>query len=294
MKKIVTKLLLSSLLLIIYCANALALEIEVGKLYKGETTIASSEHGVSFLMPSGWSGVLPKGGAFFIMESQNYEGNVFVGIDQMTIEGAKETMSKTIDLGDGIAFHPRGEVIQNGSMLSGEYSVSGSQKSLAGQITTIIGKHLWGISFISASALQNTKKIRMDVAKMTDSLSLVQPKATTITPQGKNSSPWNEHLSGRKLSHFFTRSGYTEEDYIWLCANGRFFKSAQSGGFGGGTSGAFQSRNAGIWSTTGDLNGGTLLLTYNNDATARYALTHEGTKLYLDGKRYFREAANCQ
>jgi hypothetical protein len=274
--------------------NALAVEIEPGVQYKGKTTLEAPEYGTSFILPSGWSGILPKGGELFIMKNQNFEGYVFAGIDQMTIKEAGDAMSQEIDLGDGIVFHPRSQVKRKESTLSAEYSVSGTEDSLVGQVTTIVGKYGWGVSFISASSSQDFAKLLKVVEKMSWSLSLVQPKGSAISSPEKSSSPWNEHLSGRKLSHFFTSSGYTEEDYIWLCASGRFFKSAQSGGFGGGASGAFQSGNAGFWSTSGGIDAGTLVLTYNDGSIARYTLTFEGTKLYLDGKRYFREGANCE
>ena len=65
-----------------------------------------------------------------------------------------------------------------------------------------------------------------------------------------------------------------EQDYFWLCPGGRFFRSFNSGGFGGGASGAFESGNGGVWRVSGSLDGGELLLTFNDSSTARYRLTH--------------------
>ena len=44
---------------------------------------------------------------------------------------------------------------------------------------------------------------------------------------------------------------------------------------------------------SGSLDAGALLLAYNDANTTQYSLTHEGTKLFLDGKRYFRETIDC-
>ncbi|NNE07506.1 MAG: hypothetical protein HKN20_02980, partial [Gemmatimonadetes bacterium] len=111
---------------------------------------------------------------------------------------------------------------------------------------------------------------------------------------GHPSGNWAAELTGRKLTYFFTRTGYTEEDYIWLCADGRFYHSMQGGGFGGGASGAFASSNGGRWSASGGAGAGALTLQYNDGQSATYALSLEGTKLFLDGKRYFREATDCR
>jgi hypothetical protein len=291
--RFITPKIVFIILVMVLVGNALAVEIEEGVEYKGKITVVSQEYGTSFELPTGWNGILPKDGEFFVMKSQSFEGYVFAGIDQMTIEEAIDAMGQDIDLGDGVVFHPSSQVKRSGSTLSAEYSVSGPQDSLVGYVTTIVGKYGLGISFISVSSPENTAKLLKAVEKIKRSLSLFKPKETSPSSPEKSSGSWNEQLSGRKLSHFVTRSGYTEEDYIWLCLSGRFFKSRQSGGFGGGASGAFQSENAGVWSVSGGVNAGTLVLTYNDGSTARYTLTLEGTKLYLDGKRYFREDTNC-
>ncbi len=179
-------------------------------------------------------------------------------------------------------------------MLSGSYTVSGADPPLVGLVTTVVGKHGWGISFLGASSAESAARLAKEVEGMRRSLTLKRPKRSRPAPSAKGGSPWTEHISGRKLSYLFTRSGYTEEDYLWLCPDGRFLKSAQGGGFGGGASGAFASSNAGRWSVAGALQSGTLVLTFNDSSVARHTLTHEGTKLFLDGKRYYRETADCR
>ncbi len=282
-----------AVMLTISSFNLLASEIEPNVQYRGETTLKSSEYGISFVLPSGWVGVFPTDGEFFIMKNQEFEGYIFAGIREMTIEEAKQTMGEEIALGDGIIFHPKNKVLLRGSILEAEYKVNGSQNPLVGNIKTVVGKYGCGIFFIAASQAKDVAKFKNSLNKISSSLSLSKPKGSRPAPKSKGSSPWFEQLNGRKLSHFFTRSGYTEEDYIWLCQNGYFYKSFNSGGFGGGASGAFQSKNAGTWSVSGNLDNGLLLLSYNDGSTLRYTLTHDGTKLFLDGKRYFRESNNC-
>jgi hypothetical protein len=177
--------------------------------------------------------------------------------------------------------------------LTADYSITGAQAPLAGQVTAIVGDHGYGIYFIAASEPGTMDQVRAVVGAIRGSLVLTEPGppvAAAPAPGGA----WAEQLRGRKLSHFFTRTGYTEEDYIWLCPDGRFFRSVNLGGFGGGASGAFASRNAGRWEASGSGGGGTLVLVYNDGRTARIALTLEGEKLLPDGGRYFREATDCR
>lgn len=273
--------------------GAAATEVQPGVEYTGETTLEFPEYGASLLLPVGWIAVLPKDGQFLIMKRQHSEAYIFAGIEAMTIEEAQQVMSDTINIGDGVILHPQSTLRIEGSILTADYSVSGSPNPLVGRVMTIVGTYGWGISLLAVSGPQDAENLRHTLKTLSRSLSLVRPEPASVISPRENKGPWVAHLTGRKLSHFFTRSGYTEEDYIWLCPNGRFFKSFNSGGFGGGASGAFESKNAGVWTVSGSLAEGTLLLAYNDGSTARYSVTREGTKLFLDGKRYFRETTVC-
>ncbi len=275
------------------CIEVDAEVVRPGVQYQGEAKLEFPEYGASIQLPAGWAAVLPKDGNVLLMRSQGFEAYVFAAIEEMTVQGAQGAMSQAITVGNGIVFHPRGQVQIKDSVLTANYSVKGSRTPLLGQVTTVVGESGRGVSFMAASGPQDAEKLRAALSKISGSLSLVQPKPESNDSQAKETGSWMEQLSGRKLSRFFTRSGYTEEEYIWLCPEGLFFRSSKSGGFGGGASGAFQAENAGAWTVSGSLDAGTLLLTYNDNSTTQYRLTHEGTKLFLDGKRYFRETIDC-
>ena len=168
------------------------------------------------------------------------------------MQGAQGAMSQAIAVGNGVVFHPKGQVQIKDSILTADYSVSGSRTPLLGQVTTVVGESGRGVSFMAGSGPQDAERLRSALSKISASLSLVQPKPKSSDSQARETGSWMEQLSGRKLSRFFTRSGYTEEEYIWLCPEGLFFRSSQSGGFGGGASGAFQAENAGTWTVVSD------------------------------------------
>lgn len=89
-----------ALMVIASSFTVLAIKVQPNVQYTGETTLEFPEYGVSFVLPSGWVGILPIGGEFFIMKSQGFEGYIFAGIREMTITEAKQTMSKEIALED--------------------------------------------------------------------------------------------------------------------------------------------------------------------------------------------------
>ena len=264
-------------------------EIEPGVRYTGEVRLQAAEYGVSFVLPQGWAGGLPEGFDFFVMESPSFQAYVLAGIEELTLVEAQRLMAGEIDLGDGAVMHPAGDVTTQGVLLEADYTVSGTPDPLRGRVTTIIGDHGYGVFFIAAAAADDFESVRSAVERMSASVSLVAPVAAPAPPPGS----WQQQLAGRKLSYFFTRSGYTEEEYLWLCPDGRFFRSMNSGGFGGGASGAFQSQNGGRWEASGNAQSGILSLSYNDGASATYALSIEDDKLFLDGSRYFREVTDC-
>lgn len=270
-----------------------AVEIVQGVEYRGETVLEAPEYGASLTLPADWVAAWPADSDFLVMRSTRYGGYVFAAIEEMTVEEARQQMQAAIDVGDGVALSPRGPVAVDGRVLRGEYAVSGTREPLVGYVVTRVADHGLGVVLIAASSPDDASKVRETVDAIDASVVLAAPEARAA-PDASVAGTWSAELAGRKLTHFFTRTGYTEEDYIWLCADGLFVRSFDSGGFGGGASGAFASDNAGRWRASGARDAGTLELTYNDGSVARYALTLEGTKLMLDGKRYFREATDCR
>ncbi len=267
--------------------------VEPGRRYAGEVMLEFPAIGASFTLPAGWIAVLPEGAELLIMQNEATGAYLFATGDEMTVAEALGVMGAPIDLGDGVVLKPEGDVTRDGNQLRNVYAVSGGEGPLFGYVNTIIGDAGIGVSFVGIGPPDDTEALKSVVERVGRSLSLV-PVAPVAQAQQGGSGTWQDELAGRKLTHFFTRTGYTEEDYMWLCADGRFYHSTQAGGFGGGASGAFASSYGGRWSATGDAGAGTLVLRYNDGQSATYALSWDGTKLFLDGKRYFREATDCR
>lgn len=265
-----------------------------GRTYTGESTLEFPSLGASFTLPYGWAAVLPEGADLLVMQKESTGAYIFATGDEMTIAEANGVMGATIDLGDGVLLNPKTPARRNGNSLQNVYDVSGGEAPLLGYVQTIIGDAGVGVSFVGIAPPENRESLIAIVDRVAASLTLALPAPASSQRVADGAGDWTAELAGRKLTHFFTRTGYTEEDYMWLCADGRFYHSMQSGGFGGGASGAFASSSGGRWSTSGEPAAGALTLHYNDGQSATYGLSLEGTKLFLDGSRYFREATDCR
>ena len=204
------------------------------------------------------------------------------------MEAATEAMSARVPLGDGITLSPRAQVEINeaGNALVGDYDVEGTQQPLSSTARTIVGDHGTGIYFIAVYPEAQAEPFGSALSAAADSVRFFVA-VEEATPEGAVSA---DALAGRKITRFYTTSGYSETETIHLCTTGAFYRNAESGGFGGGASGAFQSQNAGQWSVQGP----NLVLAYGDGSTATYELELDGTKLMLNGRRWFREATDCR
>ncbi len=130
------------------------------------------------------------------------------------------------------------------------------------------------------------------VRALADGTDLGAPETTAAagaggTPSGAGDR-WDTYLKGKYIVRYYTATGFTDEQHLWLCSDGSFARRGASGGFGGGASGAFQADSSGRWTATGAGEYGTLTLHYGDGSTVRHELRwdYEENKLYVDGKRW--------
>jgi hypothetical protein len=106
-------------------------------------------------------------------------------------------------------------------------------------------------------------------------------------------------MRGRYIVYYYTGSGYHEEDHIWLCSDGTYYRSNSSGGFGGGASGRWQATGTkpevGILTLTtgpGVFRGDTTFGSWEENtgpSQTSFKLSIQDNKLYLNGSKWFRD-----
>ncbi len=290
--------------------NALyAVELSPGVLYESGTKVQSSELGLSLTIPSGWQGALPQGVDAFIMQKQGAQDTVLVRADQVDKQSILAMMNQPITLDEGVILMPIGKAVERSGVIEGKYSVSGQYAEAQAEIRTLLGKH--GVSVALIGLGFSAGEPGKTLAKLTKSVRLEAPtQAQTGQPggaSGGSGQKWSDYMRGRYIVYYYTGSGYSEEDHIWLCSDGTYFRSNSSGGFGGGASGAFGGKAAGRWDVKGTLPGdGILTLTTGpgvsqgsttfgdwsetrGPSQASFRLSLQSNKLYLDGTKWFRD-----
>jgi hypothetical protein len=237
-------------------------------------------------VPPGWQGTWPTGSEIVVLGSEEAQAYIFILVDEMDEEDIEEFLTRDLPLENGLTLHPEQSMKKQKSWYRREYTVRGSSKPLVGHVTVRQGPHEIGVALMAVSAPETSKSVEQVVDDVARGMEF-QPPAPQASPQNANTEPpidWQEYLKGRHLIRLYTGSGYSEEEHVWLCSNGSFFRSASSGGFGGGASGAFGSQGQGSWRATGQTSGpGTLILTYGPGAATENSTSFGEWKEYSEG-----------
>ena len=96
--------------------------------------------------------------------------------------------------------------------------MEGAPQPLESTATTIVGDHGTGIYFIAVFSGEQEATFRETLGTIAETVSFFVA-VQEVSPEGSVSS---DALAGRKITRFYTGSGYTETESIFLCASGAF------------------------------------------------------------------------
>jgi hypothetical protein len=152
-----------------------AATVQPGVTYPAGTRIDTPGTGVSFTIPKGWSGILPRGHTFFVMGSQPQKAYIFVLVEKKTVAQARAMMTDPVPLGGGLTLQPDGELVQQGTRLTGRYSVAGSREPMVGYVETHVSKRDLGVSYLAISAPKTADGVQKVVQALAEDTALESP-----------------------------------------------------------------------------------------------------------------------
>lgn len=277
--------------------TGLAVEIEPARIYPGGTRLEVAAYGVAFTVPAHWKGTLPAGSEVFVMQPDaDPEVYIMASGEAATKAEVAEVMASPIDLGDGLTLHPIAEVVERGEALAGRYEVRGAPQRLSAYSEVVSGVRGVTVAFTLIAAPGSLAQHEAIVQTLVAGTDLGAGGKTVTDSESTDTDDahdrWDVYLKGKHILRYYTATGYTEEQYLWLCSDGTFRKRRQSGGFGGGASGAYQGKVSGRWTATGSGEYGLLTLHYGDGTTSEYELRwdYDKNRLYVDGKRWLHGA----
>jgi hypothetical protein len=296
--------------LIYFCSlsQLIAAELSPGGVYPEGATVQSSGLGISLTIPAGGVGTLPQGVEALILKKQDAQDTILIRAERIDKSSIVAMMNQPIVLDTGLTLIPIGRTVEKAGVIIGHYSVTGHYANSRAQINSIVGNH--GVSIALIGIGFSPDEPQKTLAQISNTLTFSTSQVTQQSNTDSNadgSTPWFDYMRGRYIVYYYTGSGYHEEDHIWLCSDGTYYRSNSSGGFGGGASGAFGGKASGRWQATGTMPElGILTLTtgpgvFRGDTTfgsweentgpsqTSFKLSIQDNKLYLNGSKWFRD-----
>jgi len=284
--KTITFLILSALTLAVLSLHVHAVEVQQGQLYTEGVYIESSQLGLGFTIPMRWQGVWPQGSDFFVLSRGDEQASMFLYIEQLSIADLKQVMAQVIPLDASLQLYPSSSLSMVDDLLVADYRVTPPQNDLSAHIDARVGENGLAVAVIVIAKQEVISRVNKTARKFAKALTF---KAASVQQVVSDADTWQEYMRGRYIVRYYTGSGYSEEEHIWLCSNGVFYRSNSAGGFGGGASGAYSGQGNGHWKATGSSSAyGQLILQYSAGETANYALSFQDERLYLDNTKWFR------
>lgn len=261
--------LICAVLLTFLGNSILAVEVQQGVVYNSGTRIESSQIGVAFTIPESWQGAWPNGSQFFVLESSTLKANLFLMFDQVSKQQLQQIMSQTIPLDSGISLQPISRPINHSDRLESHYSVMGAPQAMSAFVSGREFRPGFSVAVIALSQ-SNNKAVEQIASSLigsieTKAITASQASASTQTATSNSGGqPWKDYMKGRYIARYYTGSGYSEKEQLWLCSDGTFYSSFNAGGYSmNGASGASANSGQGRWHAEGNTSGtGTLILQF--------------------------------
>lgn len=264
---------------------------EAGKVYAGPKSFSSSQDGLAFTLPKGWSGIV-EGEYFGIIDPKDkgQNGLVLLWVTKGSLQDAREAMASNIPIGASI-LKPKSKITTRKNVLSANYSVLRGELLTEATITTRVA-HGTIVAIIAAYSPRGKKAVLELNKALLGSLRVTKPKTATVASTA-SSDTWQKWLTGARLTRFSNGSGYAEKESYTFCPNGSFYRSFNASSASVNGTGAAAANNSGSWSATGSGNEGVIILKFANDTVDRTAVKYHDGKTYWGGTRYFYEANKC-
>jgi len=294
------------LMSLLFCFQVQGSPLQPGKIYQGGENISVIELGLGFVIPENWSGGLNPANQMFVMENQSKDALIFAIAEEATEAQLTTYLHGPLSLTPTLHLNLQEALTKDNKIVSGQYSVLYNPELLALVKAKNIKENV-AVAFILVSEQSKMPERESVLNDMMANLKTLETSSTAQTlasqqepqqvPQQKTKQyssqeqTWQSYLKGKHIVRFYTASGYTEEQHIWLCSDGRFARKFDSGGFGGGASGAFSGRYGGRWQAQGAGEHGRLYLQFNTGEVSQYQLRwdYSTSKLYVDGKRWLHD-----
>jgi hypothetical protein len=262
-------------------------DVEVGRQYGAGTRVRSPQSGVSFVIPSEWSGGVPEGGEVFLLGSQTRSGmGLISALHDMTAQEIAGQLDEPQVLDDTLTLHPVGSAVMVGNQVTASYR-SGE---LIGHAVALVGPANVALLYLYLGPKDHTGYYRRLLDGLVASTQFVPVDVGAVVKQ------WQGLLGGMMLKTFSTysdgQSGGMAASSTWhFCRTGEFAYAHESSIVVEGMSSGGQEHRQGRWRI--DVRGTQpmLILTDDEGRVTTHGLGFDGKATFVDKEKVHRVAS---
>lgn len=280
------KLLLLSILSVLYL-NVLAQErVKRGAIYDQGQSIYAPMVGFRGAVPEGWFGTLPQDEeVFLLIPNGNTDGYMMINAHQTKINDLQNDWKHDFPVTDKIIVSIKGDPKISGSKLAADFNVTGARAPFVGYAEAIEGGYGWTVSFILLAPTARYEEFRKNFDQLVASASFEEPSIDT--PYGDFD--WAKFLKDKYLMSYLSSAQYKEQNEVWLCADGSFRSKIKAKGMLKVDNPKYKGNKKGTWTAEGVGEKGKLLLNFSKQDDEDVVLDMEinDDKIFVNGGRFF-------
>lgn len=276
-------------LLVAQIALAAEVRLEPGGTYPAGTRVVSAELGVALDIPPRWVAALPIGSEALILGSESTPGMGLITASRgLTLDDITEAISGPQVLDPTLTMTPNGVPQRSGNTVAAVYAADTERGPFVAFATGVLGSNGTSSIVFVAGPKDQTNTYEALVKTIVSTLAFADARQvpTAKPPTGTTAA----RLGNKKLTRLHTVSGRTEKEEIWLCADGRMSRNAETAGF---DMRGFSAGSQGYWPGVWTLAPAQLILTYGDGSATTYEMAFTDGKLTLNGDRFYREDYTC-
>jgi len=271
-------------------AHGDATTAQEGVTYNDGEKVFLEQYGLTFVIPTDWTGSLEDG--VFGLTNEDLGAAALVTAVRISKADLKDAFKERMEIADGVYMVQEGSTSESGDVLTSPYDITGEQdgSSWKGYIAATVGGFDW--TSISLGLSPSNKK-----DSMVSAIDAINSSITLEAPyEGADfAGNWEKALAGHTFTYYYSGSDFSDKTTYTLCSDGS--ASYYSRTYSGGITGSMTISNPGEGTWRLEYGGPDTAeiyfeLTNDNSGTREFSVDGEG-KFYVGNSRYYREENGC-
>lgn len=263
--------------------------LQPDKLYDAGATLFAPRVGFTSAVPVGWTGLLPREGEVFLLNSITKPLEIFIFVrENSSLEAIRKDWGKEYQMDANISLKAVSPTIKD-NMLTSEVDAVGpfidkGKKGYAVARCGGFGPCVIAIASMQSVDFEEGKKVVESVMRSAKFEAPSQASAYSDFD-------WNKFVTGKMFTTYIYKDKGSKETKIDFCSDGTFKGKVSKSGFMKNQNPEFKGKISGTWKVEGIGETGKLILSSKDKGSFEVTLKIQDDKVFANEERYFVAAS---